>query len=385
MSEGSAITTATVITANTTGAIAIIRVSGPGCGSALAKVFKPKSATALDTPSPDRLLFGSFRDESGVIDEGIVSVDVDGALIVSADLNVHGGLRVTERLLAALQRHGCEVVSGDAGFGPRGDAGWRLSRETEQALACCQTRRAVRFVARQSRRLKDVWSGSTEADVSDQIPSLLESWKYARMLIHGATVAVFGPPNAGKSTLINHLADRAELLVSPEPGTTRDWNEVSISLDGVPVRLVDTAGVRQEADALEREAIRRGLSRVAAADLPLLVLDGSSPVPAALLEEIVGKVDATRLIVVASKGDLPAVWDVSAWHEQIGRAIAVSGHSGAGVGDLTRIVLEKLEIAATDMEAPMLISQHQFTWLQQAMEKMSAGEISAHLRTYATS
>ena len=89
-------------------------------------------------------------------------------------------------------------------------------------------------------------------------------------------VAIAGPPNAGKSTLLNRLARREAAIVSPYPGTTRDVIEVHLDLDGYPVTLLDTAGIRESDDPVEREGVRRARARAAAADLVLWVTDASA-------------------------------------------------------------------------------------------------------------
>ena len=92
----------------------------------------------------------------------------------------------------------------------------------------------------------------------------------------GLVVAIAGPPNAGKSTLLNRLARREAAIVSPYPGTTRDVIEVHLDLDGYPVTLLDTAGIRDSDDPVEQEGVRRARERAAAADLVLWVIDASA-------------------------------------------------------------------------------------------------------------
>jgi tRNA modification GTPase len=105
--------------------------------------------------------------------------------------------------------------------------------------------------------------------------SLADSGRGER-LRDGLVVAIAGPPNAGKSTLLNRLARREAAIVSPYPGTTRDVIEVHLNLDGYPVTLLDTAGIRESSDPVEQEGIRRARGRAAAADLVLWVTDGSA-------------------------------------------------------------------------------------------------------------
>ncbi len=92
----------------------------------------------------------------------------------------------------------------------------------------------------------------------------------------GLVVAIAGPPNAGKSTLLNRLARREAAIVSPYAGTTRDVIEVHLDLDGYPVTLLDTAGIRDSDEPVEQEGVRRARERAAAADLVLWVIDGSA-------------------------------------------------------------------------------------------------------------
>jgi tRNA modification GTPase len=109
-----------------------------------------------------------------------------------------------------------------------------------------------------------------------EIATALADAGRAERLRDGVVVAVAGPPNAGKSTLINRLARRDAAIVSPYPGTTRDVIEVHLNLEGYPVTLLDTAGVRDSDDPVEREGVRRASARAAAADLVLWVVDVSA-------------------------------------------------------------------------------------------------------------
>eukprot|EP00744_Colponema_vietnamica_P030908 GILI01048689.1.p1 GENE.GILI01048689.1~~GILI01048689.1.p1 ORF type:complete len:293 (+),score=75.42 GILI01048689.1:110-880(+) len=118
----------------------------------------------------------------------------------------------------------------------------------------------------------------------------------------GVQVAIVGPPNAGKSSLLNHLARRDVAIVSPVPGTTRDVLEVSLDLGGYPVIVGDTAGIRETEDAIEQEGVRRARERLASAHLRLLVLDCTS------LEQTWPQfrelLDSPNTIVVLNKADL---------------------------------------------------------------------------------
>ena len=146
---------------------------------------------------------------------------------------------------------------------------------------------------------------STEGDVPDGLigPALAQVEKVRRgiaaaladerrgeRLREGLTVAIAGPPNAGKSSLLNRLARRDAAIVSPQAGTTRDVIEVHLDLKGYPVSVVDTAGIRDPQDAVEREGVRRALERVRRADLVLWVIDASAPPDAVAAAPVDGRV-----------------------------------------------------------------------------------------------
>ena len=110
----------------------------------------------------------------------------------------------------------------------------------------------------------------------DEIARGLADGRRGERLRDGLVVAITGPPNAGKSTLLNRLARREAAIVSPYAGTTRDVIEVHLDLDGYPVTLLDTAGIRDSDDPVEQEGVRRARERAAAADLVLWVIDASA-------------------------------------------------------------------------------------------------------------
>ena len=113
--------------------------------------------------------------------------------------------------------------------------------------------------------------------MADEIAGALADERRGERLRDGLTVAIAGPVNAGKSTLLNRIARREAAIVSPYAGTTRDVIEVHLDLDGWPVTLLDTAGIRETGDPVEMEGVRRARERAAAADLVLWVVDASEP------------------------------------------------------------------------------------------------------------
>ena len=165
----------------------------------------------------------------------------------------------------------------------------------------------------------------------DEIAKVLAAQGQAERLRDGLVVAIAGPPNVGKSTLINQLARREVAIVSPHAGTTRDVIEVQLDLDGYPVTVIDTAGIRETDDPVEQEGVRRARARAADADLVLWLSDSD------LREE--DRPDSTAPVwIVRNKIDL-GVDEVPAAGGTI-RAFAISAHRGDGLVELIAALVE---------------------------------------------
>ncbi len=163
------------------------------------------------------------------------------------------------------------------------------------------------------------------------LSALLATAARGRLIREGLHVAIAGRPNAGKSSLFNQLAGAGRAIVAELPGTTRDVLAETIDVDGVPMTIVDTAGVRSEAgDAVEAEGIARAVAARETAAAIVLVLDRSAPLTTDDRDLLASTAAATR-IVVANKSDLAAAWNVSA----IGAAtLEISARTGAGLAEL---------------------------------------------------
>jgi tRNA modification GTPase len=292
-------------------AIAVVRVSGPRAGAALEKLIGR-------VPEPRKAALARVRDPASgdVIDEALAlwfpaphsetGEDV-------AELQLHGGQAVITGVLDALS-----TIEGfrpaEAGeFTRRAFENGRLDLTAVEGLAdliAAETPAQRRLAFRQLKGLigdrAEAWRRrliealalvearidfSDEADVPedllgpalraaqqlrDEIAGVLVDGGRGERLRDGLVVAIAGPPNAGKSTLLNRLARREAAIVSPYAGTTRDVIEVHLDLDGYPVTLLDTAGIRDSAEPVEQEGVRRARERAAAADLVLWVIDGSA-------------------------------------------------------------------------------------------------------------
>jgi tRNA modification GTPase len=292
-------------------AIAVVRMSGPHAGAALEKLIGR-------VPEPRKAALARVRDPASgeVIDEALAlwfpaprsetGEDV-------AELQLHGGQAVIAGVLDVLATiDGCRPA--EAGeFTRRAFENGRLDLTAVEGLAdliAAETPAQRRLAFRQLKGLigdrAEAWRRrliealalvearidfSDEADVPEdligpalsaaqllreEIAHVLADGRRGERLRDGLVVAIAGPPNAGKSTLLNRLARREAAIVSPHAGTTRDVIEVHLNLDGYPVTLLDTAGIRESSEPVELEGIRRARERAGAADLILWVIDASA-------------------------------------------------------------------------------------------------------------
>lgn len=291
-------------------AIAVIRISGPRAGAAL-------TALGVKIPEPRKAGLARIRDpRSGeIIDEALVLFfpgphSETGEDVV--ELQAHGGRAVIAAVLDALGSIDGLRMAEPGEFTRRGFENGKLDLTAVEGLADlvgAETEGQRRLAFRQMKGLlgnrAETWRKrliqalalvearidfSDEADVPeelvapalkiaaelrDEIAAALADGRRGERLREGLVVAIAGPPNAGKSTLLNRLAQREAAIVSPYAGTTRDVIEVHLDLGGLPVTLLDTAGIRETSDPVELEGVRRARERAADADLVLWVVDAS--------------------------------------------------------------------------------------------------------------
>ncbi|MBK5291260.1 MAG: tRNA uridine-5-carboxymethylaminomethyl(34) synthesis GTPase MnmE [Acidobacteriia bacterium] len=201
--------------------------------------------------------------------------------------------------------------------------------------------------------------------VLDGIRALQSSFAYGKLVHSGFTLAIVGRPNVGKSSLFNRLLDQDRAIVAEIPGTTRDLVSEHASLEGIPVRFVDTAGVRQGADLVERLGIARSYQAMADADLTVVVLDASAPLEEQdqmLLDRALAQ---GRHLVAANKCDLPCVAAIPA------TAVQVSALTGDGLERLRHAIVDSITPAGTmEQESGFITSVRHEGLLVEASEAL---------------
>jgi tRNA modification GTPase len=191
-----------------------------------------------------------------------------------------------------------------------------------------------------------------------QTGDLARSFRYGNLVRSGFSLAIVGPPNAGKSSLFNRLLQQDRAIVTEFPGTTRDLVSEMAEFSGIPVRLVDTAGIRDTNEAIERLGIERSFQAMADADLTIVVFDGTSPPEGVLAEKAR---EQGRFLLVANKSDLPGF---KAGEDQI----AVSALTGEGVNRLREAIFDTLAPRGElEIQGGFITSVRQASLLQEAL------------------
>ncbi len=364
------------------GALSVIRLSGPRAPEVLVFLTEPRaferghSARDPALPEPRRMAVRTLYDPlSGeAIDRGLVvwfEAPNSETGEMMAELHLHGGRAVVGAALEAIGRLGLCRLAEPGEFTRRAFEHGKLDLTEAEGIAdlvAAETEQQRRLALQQMdgalHRLYEDWRtlglgtlAHLEAAIDfpdeDLPPGIagrvregivqLQAEIGAHLgdrrgerLREGLHIAIIGPPNAGKSSLLNLLARRDAAIVSETAGTTRDVIEVHLDLGGWPVVLADTAGLRESGDAIEQEGVRRARARAAEADLRVLVLDAAGDWKAAMqtLTASTARWDATRDIVGVNKIDLAAA--------DAAGAVPLSAKTGAGLAEL----LARLERSA---------------------------------------
>jgi len=276
-------------------AIAVVRVSGSQAGAAL-------TALAGRLPAPRQASRRLLRDGAGQpIDDAVVLWFPGPASATGEDVaefHVHGGRAVLAALLAAISDIPNTRAADPGEFTRRAFENGKLDLTEAEGLDDL-------IHADEGDVPAELRAPAVKAirALHDEITKVLAAQGHSERLREGLVVAIAGEPNVGKSTLINQLARREVAIVSPHAGTTRDVIEVQLDLDGYPVTVIDTAGIRETEDPVEQEGVRRARARAEDADLVLWLVEGGQAVDP----------DATRSRWTAADGAVPSggsVWIV---------------------------------------------------------------------------
>ena len=387
--------------------VAVLRISGPQAGPILTQLGVP---TQLPEPRLARLRALQSPTTGELIDRALVlwfpaPHSFTGEDVV--ELHLHGGRAVVQAVTDCLRVMPGVRLAEPGEFSRRAFEHGKLDLTEAEAIAdlvdaetAAQRRQALRQMDGALGQLYHGWAtqlkrilAHSEADIDfadedlppdimalrlkevqdllDALALHLNDHQRGERLRSGFTVAIVGPPNAGKSSLLNALAQREAAIVSPIAGTTRDVIEVQLDLGGYPVTLADTAGLRLSTDAIEAEGIRRAQARAAQADLKLLIYDGASW-PA--LDITTQQLSDAAALTIINKCDLIAPGAMALAPPG---TIFVSALSGAGLQELITGLIHAIDLRFTNSGQPSLTRARHRTALEECQRHLQRALLAA--------
>lgn len=379
-------------------AIGVVRLSGKGVLDLAKRFFRTKSSI-----EPRRATFGTLIDKDGSpIDEGLLTYFRAPKSYTGEDMveiSLHGNPLILKKAVEVFLSAGARLAE-PGEFTKRAFLSGKIDLTQAEAVAeliSAKTDLARRVALRQlkgelSRYIRPLRESlleliaHLEADIEfaeediptltrDQVISmtqkviegidrLLEKAQLGKAIREGVRLAIVGKPNVGKSSLFNALLKEDRAIVTDIEGTTRDYLEEHLNLRGVPIKLIDTAGIRETQDRVEKIGVERSIERIEGADLILFVIDGSKPLTPEDLR-IYEMVKDRDLIVVVNKTDLGV--KVSLEFEEELSIINVSALTGHGIQDLEEEILKKAG-AITDEGLNIYVSVRHEELLRKARE-----------------
>jgi len=325
--------TIAILTPPGVGAIACVQLRGALTWGAVRQNFRPSGKQSLpELPVPQRFWFGTLGEGDAPGDEVILSTKHEGL-----EIHCHGGQRVVRWIVELFLARGFTEVPA---FGEGNQLLQLMARATtERSAAILLDQYHGAFQQAVELILSDIEAHSAKlqrlADLAPHGRHLVEPWR----------VVIAGPPNVGKSSLLNALAGYSRSIVAPIAGTTRDVVTALLAFEGWPISLSDTAGLRESAEALEAEGIAKTVGELAGADLIVWVMDASAEAPV----EPPAEIAAERLLVVWNKSDLFAATERSRQGDgsfQSPRITSVSALTRIGIPELIAAIVARLVPAA---------------------------------------
>jgi tRNA modification GTPase len=361
--------------------IGIVRMSGPRAESIVRRLFKPKR---------DQSSFISHHFHYGEIIDPRDGHPVDEVLVVLmrgpktytrediVEINCHGGYLVLQKVLELALAQGARMAQ-PGEFTKRAFLNGRIDLTRAEAVIDLIKARTMEGIDIANQQLKGslykemaslkgrlieylslieahidfpeeeietIPQAEMRRDLHNSIQKLEEwisTYEEGRVFREGITCAITGKTNVGKSSLLNVLLKQERAIVTPIPGTTRDVIEEVLNIQGIPVRLMDTAGLRKAKDCIEQEGVKRAKERVADADLILLILDGSRELDEDDLE-IILEIKEKKKVVIINKKDLPPKVSLEEIKKRFPEdpLVSISALKNEGVEDLKRAIYSSL-------------------------------------------
>ncbi len=371
---------AAVMTGKGTGAISTIQVFGDSAEIILQRIFKP-AGTKPAVFKPGKILLGTITRDNETIDQVTIGCEGPGTIAI----NCHGNPLIVEMIMQLLSRHGAKLLTAEQMLCKTLAAQKPIDTielEAQLAQPKAKTIEGAKIVVNQikaglSKKAAE-WLNNIDTISLDRITAeakqILETSRTAKLIIYGCTAVIAGPPNTGKSTLLNCLAGRQKAIVTDIKGTTRDWVSARCQISPLSVELIDTAGLDQAlSTTIEKESQKRAVQILEKADLVLLVLDGS------------GKNKTrhgftqiyTDILVILNKSDLGNELNEEQLNFDFAASVRISAKFGTNIEKLLQKIRAVLGVDDFDLKSAACITSRQEKLVKQLSKaKSKEGAVS---------
>lgn len=394
-------TIAAIATSLGVGAISIIRVSGPEAIKIVNNIFKGKDLTKQKTHT---ITYGHIIENDKIIDEVLISIMKSPKSFTTEDtveINCHGGISTTNKVLELLLNNGCRLAA-PGEFTKRAFLNGRIdlieaegvmdliNSKTEKArnLAINQLSGTSSELIKKLRKeiveilanievnidypeYDDIVVLSTQiikpqiTNIIKELKEIIDHSENTKIIKDGIDVLILGRPNVGKSSLLNRLLEEDKAIVTDIEGTTRDIVEGKINLDGIILNIIDTAGIRQTEDVVEKIGVEKSLSLIDKADLVLFLLNNNEDITPGD-KNIINQLKNKNHIIVINKCDLTKKLDLND-----NDCVYISAKENIGIDDLKNKIKELYNLEKIETEdLSYLSSARSISLLKQAMQSL---------------